>query len=290
MQDRCIALFREVQDTICSGLERADGGAPFREDLWDRPGGGGGRSRVLVDGGIFEKAGVNFSEVHGELDPAFAGEMPGDGPTFHATGISLVLHPASPRIPSVHANFRRIERGSAAWFGGGADLTPYIPCDDDARHFHRTLKAVCDRHGHDRYPDYKAHCDRYFHLPHRGEMRGVGGIFFDGLGGDPEAELAFVADAARSFLDTYLPIVERHRDEPSTERERRFQLLRRGRYAEFNLLYDRGTRFGLKTAGRVESILISMPPLARWEYDFRPEPGSDEAAVIAMLQPRDWAS
>lgn len=296
LRERCRALLQGVQDDICAALEELQGdGDRFAEDLWDREGGGGGRSRILAGDGLFEKAGVNFSEVFGELSPAFAQELPGDGDEFYATGVSLVLHPRSPRIPSVHANWRYIEHGSASWFGGGADLTPYVPeAEADARHFHTTLKAQCDAHDAGYYPAFKARCDEYFHLPHRGEMRGVGGIFWDYLGLDdpdgPAGRLPFVRQCSQGFVDTYVPIVERRMDEPWTERERRFQLLRRGRYAEFNLLYDRGTKFGLKTGGRIESILMSMPPLTAWEYDHRPAPGSPEAQVIAMLQPRDWVA
>jgi coproporphyrinogen III oxidase len=237
---------------------------------------------------------VNFSEVHGELSPAFTKELPGDGKTFFATGVSLVLHPRSPRIPSVHANWRYIEHGSASWFGGGADLTPYVPeAADDARHFHTTLKAQCDAHDAGYYPAFKARCDEYFHLPHRNEMRGVGGIFWDYLGledGRPADRFAFIQECAGGFIDAYIPIVQRRKGEAWTERERQFQLLRRGRYAEFNLLYDRGTKFGLMTGGRVESILMSMPPLTAWQYNHQPAPGSAEAQVIDMLQPRDWVT
>jgi coproporphyrinogen III oxidase len=285
---RADELFRSLQSQICAGLEAADGAARFVEDAWERPGGGGGLTRVLTEGALFERAGVNSSTVHGELKPDFAAQLPGDGARFFACGVSLVLHPRSPRVPTVHANFRCLQRGAALWFGGGADLTPYYPVREDVLHFHRTWKAVCDRHDPEFYPRFKAWCDRYFYLPHRRETRGVGGIFFDDLRRDPERDLAFVADAGAAFLDAYLPIVERRRGEPWGERERAFQLLRRGRYVEFNLLYDRGTTFGLKTDGRTESILMSMPPLARWEYDARFPPGSEEAALADWLRPRDW--
>lgn len=295
LRDRCRTMLQSAQDAICAAIEGADGEGRFVQDLWDRPGGGGGRTRLLTGGAVFEKAGVNYSEVFGELSEGFAKELPGDGREFYATGVSLVLHPESPRIPSVHANWRYIEHGSASWFGGGADLTPFVPSAvDDARHFHTTLKQQCDAHDPAYYPKFKARCDEYFYLPHRAEMRGVGGIFWDYLGLDaeegPGAMLPFIKECSHGFGDTYLPIVARRKQEPSTERERRFQLLRRGRYAEFNLLYDRGTKFGLQTGGRVESILMSMPPLAAWEYDHRPEAGSPEAEVLAMLQPRDWVS
>jgi coproporphyrinogen III oxidase len=285
--ERAEALFRELQSSICAGLEVADGGK-FGSDVWDRPGGGGGTSRVLADGAVFEKAGVNHSSVHGELKPDFAAHLPGDGLAFSATGVSLVLHPRSPRVPTVHANFRCLRRGDALWFGGGADLTPYYPVLDDVRHFHRVWKAACDRHDADFYPRWKRACDEYFYLPHRRETRGVGGIFFDYLQRDPERDLALVADLGRAFLDAYLPIVERRRAEPWGERDRSFQLLRRGRYVEFNLLYDRGTTFGLKTDGRAESILMSLPPLVRWDYDARFPPDSPEAELADWLRPRDW--
>jgi coproporphyrinogen III oxidase len=267
-------------------------GPHFREDSWQREGGGGGRSRVLSEGAIFEKAGVNFSEVFGQLSDAFAGQLPGEGRDFTATGISLVLHPRSPMVPTVHANFRYLTKGDRGWFGGGADLTPYYPYREDVIHFHRTWKRVCDQHA--AVVDYrrlKAWCDEYFFLPHRSEPRGVGGIFFDYLEGDWEARFAFVRDCGDNFLPAYRPIVQRRADEPYTERERAFQEYRRGRYVEFNLLYDRGTTFGLKTGGRVESILMSLPPVVRWHYDYRPEPGSREAELCEYyLKPRDWAA
>jgi coproporphyrinogen III oxidase len=283
------SFFTALQERICAALEQEDGAATFRTDRWERPGGGGGISRVLAGGRVFEKAGVNVSAVHGQLRPEFADTLPGDGTAFFATGISLVLHPQSPRVPTVHANFRCLRRGSARWFGGGADLTPYYPVREDAVHFHRTWKAACDRHDPGFYPRYKKWCDEYFFLPHRGETRGIGGIFFDQLQrGDAARDFAFVRDAGEAFLDAYLPIVRRRRHDAWGERERQFQLLRRGRYVEFNLLYDRGTMFGLKTDGRTESILMSLPPLVRWEYDARFDAGSEEAQLADYLRPRDW--
>jgi len=281
-------FFEGLQTRICDGLEAEDGTGKFRSDRWQRPGGGGGLTRILVDGAVFEKGGVNTSAVHGELKPEFAATLPGDGLRFFATGVSLVLHPKSPRIPTVHANFRCLQRGAALWFGGGADLTPYYPEREDVEHFHRTWKTVCDRHDPAHYARFKKWCDDYFYLPHRGETRGIGGIFFDQLQRDQARDFAFVRDAGDAFLEAYLPIVQRHKLEGWTERERQFQLLRRGRYVEFNLLYDRGTTFGLKTDGRTESILMSLPPLARWEYDAQAEPGSREADLPNWLKPRDW--
>jgi coproporphyrinogen III oxidase len=292
MRDRIVAYFRDLQDRICRGLEELDGAGRFREDLWRREGGGGGRTRVLADGAVFEKAGVNFSEVFGEMSEEFAEQVPGEGRAFFAGGVSLVLHPRNPLVPTVHANFRHLAKGEKQWFGGGADLTPYYPFREDVVHFHRTWKAVCDRHAP--LVDYRAmkeDCDRYFFLPHRGEARGVGGIFFDYLEGDLERLFAFVRDAGDAFLDSYLPIARRRKDLPHTPRQRDWQLYRRGRYVEFNLIYDRGTLFGLKTGGRTESILMSLPPLVRWDYDVRPEPGSPEAELIDVyLKPRDWAA
>ncbi len=290
LRSRAAAYFRDLQDRICAALAELDGSA-FREDRWERPGGGGGRSRVLTDGGLFEKAGVNFSEVSGQLGEEFAAQIPGEGRDFSATGISLVLHPRNPFVPTVHANYRFLSKGGRQWFGGGADLTPYYPFREDVVHFHRIWKGVCARHGppvdHARF---KKWCDDYFFLPHRGEARGVGGIFFDYLEGDLEALFAFVRDCGDSFLEAYLPVARRRKDLPYTERERAFQEFRRGRYVEFNLLYDRGTIFGLKTGGRIESILMSLPPAVRWPYDYRPEPGSREAELYEVLRPRDWAA
>ena len=287
--ERTETYFKELQDGIVKAIEDLDG-VRFREDLWSREGGGGGRTRVLEEGNVFEKGGVNFSSVHGNLPEQFASKIPlGSGTSFFATGISLVLHPRSPMVPAVHANFRYLEKGDAQWFGGGSDLTPCYPYEEDAAHFHRTLKQACDRHDADFYPRFKKWCDEYFMLKHRGEMRGVGGIFFDYLQGDREKNLAFVKDAGNSFVNGYLPIVQRRMKEPYGEHERQYQLYRRGRYVEFNLLYDRGTIFGLETRGRTESILMSLPPLVRWIYDFKAAPGSREEKALEFYQPRDWA-
>jgi coproporphyrinogen III oxidase len=284
------AYFRDLQDRVCAALEQLDGAGRFHEDVWQREGGGGGQTRVLTGGDVFEKAGVNFSDVAGRLSEEFAGQVPGEGRDFTAAGISLVLHPRNPMVPAVHANFRFLTKGPREWFGGGSDLTPYYPYREDVIHFHRTWKAVCERHpGVVDHCRLKRWCDEYFFLQHRGEPRGVGGIFFDYLEGDRRRTFAFVRDAGDSFLDAYLPIARRRKGEPYTERQRAFQEIRRGRYVEFNLLYDRGTLFGLKTGGRVESIFMSLPPLVRWEYDYRPEPGSREAELDDYLTPRDWA-
>jgi coproporphyrinogen III oxidase len=294
IKDRARDFFAALQDRICLALERLDGQSRFREDLWDREGGGGGRTRVLEAGGVFEKAGVNFSEVQGEFPEAFASRLPvGDGLQFFATGISLVLHPLNPFVPTVHANFRYLERGRAGWFGGGTDLTPYYPFIEDVIHFHQTLKSACDLSDRSLYPKFKRWCDEYFFLKHRGESRGVGGIFFDYLTGEDqsgglESVFTFVRSVADVFLSAYLPIAERRRGLAYDERQREFQLIRRGRYVEFNLVYDRGTHFGLETRGRAESILMSLPPLVRWTYDYKPEPGSDEARAWEFFKPRDW--
>jgi coproporphyrinogen III oxidase len=306
--DRAAEFFRALQDRIVAELERLDGGR-FREDAWTRTGGGGGRTRVLAEGALFEKAGVNFSDVFGNFNPELAASLPGEGTEFRATGISLVLHPRSPRVPTVHANFRRLQRGSAGWFGGGADLTPYYFEAEDARHFHRTLKQACDAHDPSFHPRFKAWCDDYFVITHRGEPRGVGGLFFDYLGAgaekmagrkavplsaleaDEERVFAFVRQVGEAFVPAYVPIVERRRRQEWGEAERRWQLIRRGRYVEFNLVYDRGTTFGLRTDGRVESILMSLPPEARWEYCHEPAPNSPEAETLAAIRSRaDWSA
>jgi coproporphyrinogen III oxidase len=306
--DRAVAFLRDLQDRIVAELQGLDG-HPFGEDTWDRPGGGGGRSRVLADGALFEKAGVNFSDVFGELRPDMARSLPGDGASFRATGVSLVLHPRSPRVPTVHANLRFIQRGGAAWFGGGTDLTPYYVVPEDATEFHQVLKGICDRHHRSLYPRFKRWCDRYFYLPHRNEPRGIGGIFFDYLGAgaevtagepappsatewekDSERVFQFVRDLGLGLMNSYSAIVSRRRTETWGDRERDWQLVRRGRYAEFNLIYDRGTLFGLRTDGRTESILMSLPPEVRWRYGAVPEVGSPEATSLeAIRAQRDWA-
>ena len=277
-----------TQDDLIAQLEALDGGARFARDAWERAGGGGGLTGIMTNGAVFERAGVNSSAVWGEFDDAALAKLGGDERRFYATGVSLVLHPRNPMVPTVHANFRYFERGEQWWFGGGSDLTPYYPYDEDCRHFHEVWKSVCDRHDAGYYAHFKRWCDEYFYLPHRGETRGIGGIFFDYLRTDFTRDFAFVRDCGGALIHAYAPIVDRRRDEPSGDREREFQLFRRGRYVEFNLVYDRGTQFGLATGGRTESILMSLPPLARWEYCYTPEPGSREAAALTYLQPRAW--
>jgi coproporphyrinogen III oxidase len=291
LRSRAEGFFRNVQDEITSALEIVDGAEKFFQETWERPGGGGGRTRILTEGAIFEKAGVNFSAVHGDATESTAENKI----TFFATGVSLVLHPRSPKIPTVHANFRYFEQSNGmAWFGGGMDLTPYYLDEEDAFHFHHTLKAACDNHDPSYYPHFKEWCDEYFYIKHREETRGIGGIFFDNLSAidvhEREKIFAFVQDAAHSFLPAYIPIVEKHKDESYNNEEKHWQLLRRGRYVEFNLVYDRGTRFGLETNGRIESILMSLPTAARWEYDVHPSIGSPEAKLESVLKhPREWA-
>lgn len=292
---------RRIQDEICAALEGVDGEGKFREDLWDRPEGGGGRTRVLSEGAVFEKGGVAVSAVHGQLPEVIQKRFGVEQSGFFATGVSLVIHPRSPMVPTVHANFRFFElyespeggKAVDAWFGGGADLTPYYVNEDDCRHFHQALRAPCDKHDATYYPKFKAACDDYFFNSHRGEARGVGGIFFDYMRANDAHSLedihAFVVDAGDSFIPAYLPIVKARKADGWTDAQRYFQELRRGRYVEFNLLHDRGTLFGLKTKGRMESILMSLPPRVRWDYCPEVEAGSEEAKLIEILQnPRDW--
>ena len=291
--ERASKFYAELQSELCRALAEADGGCDFTSDAWQRPGGGGGVARVLEGGPLFEKAGVNWSSVDGELPAELAAHLPGQGRTFRACGVSLVLHPRSPMVPTTHANFRCLTRGDALWFGGGADLTPYYFFRDDAVHFHQTLADACDRHRPvGDYERFKAWCDDYFFLPHRNETRGVGGVFFDYLGakGEHPGEQVFdfVRDVAGAFAQAYLPIAQRRQPTPYGDTERTWQLRRRGRYVEFNLIYDRGTLFGLKTNGRIESILMSLPPMVRWDYDVMAQPGSPEAELLTHLRPTDW--
>jgi coproporphyrinogen III oxidase len=284
------AAVAALQRELCDGLGRADGAGWFSSDRWERPGGGGGTSCVLQEGALLEKAGVNVSDVEGEIPSALRARLPGDGPRFVACGLSVVVHPRSPMVPTAHANVRFLARGGSAWFGGGADLTPYYLFEEDCAAFHRALRALCDEHLPGRHAELKRAADAYFFLPHRGEHRGVGGVFFDDLGGEPGAGLAFARALPRVFLEAFLAIAARRRELAWGEDERRWQEIRRGRYVEFNLVHDRGTVFGLETRGRIESVLMSLPPRVRWPYDHRPAPGSREAALLDVLrQPRDWA-
>ena len=286
-----------LQQTIVASLARIDGRA-FRRDEWSRPEGGGGVAQVLEDGGVFERAGVNFSHVHGASLPpsASAGRPELAGRSFQAMGVSLVLHPRNPYVPTVHMNVRFFVAGEAVsaaawWFGGGMDLTPYYPFAEDARHFHRACRDALAPYGADRYPRYKRWCDDYFYLKHRAEPRGIGGVFFDDLNQpDFAACFALTRSVGSQFLPAYLPILERRRGLAYGERERAFQAYRRGRYVEFNLVYDRGTLFGLQSGARTEAILMSLPPRVEWRYDWKPEPGSAEAKLYTeFLVPRDWA-
>jgi len=287
----------ELQERICRELAQHDGAASFGEDLWQRPEGGGGNSRVLSRGRVFEQAGVNFSHVFGERLPASATAHRPElqGRHFEALGVSLVVHPNNPYVPTSHANVRFFiaEKGGEVpvwWFGGGFDLTPFYPFEEDCRHWHHIANACCQPFGDEVYPQYKAWCDRYFYLKHRNETRGVGGLFFDDLNHwGFERCFDFIQAVGEGYLEAYLPIVARRKGMEYGERERQFQLYRRGRYVEFNLVYDRGTLFGLQTGGRTESILMSMPPLVRWEYDWKPQPGSPEAELYEhYLAPREW--
>lgn len=291
------AYLRQLQDRICAGVAAEDGEAAFHEDVWKRDEGGGGRSRVLRDGAVFEQAGINFSHVMGKaLPPSATAQRPElAGCGFQALGVSLVIHPRNPYVPTSHANVRffvaeRPAEAVAWWFGGGFDLTPYYGFDEDCRHWHETASAACQILGPGAYQRYKQWCDHYFYIRHRGEPRGIGGLFFDDLNTpDFETSFAFTRSVGDHFLEGYLPIVRRRRDQPYGDRERQFQLYRRGRYVEFNLVYDRGTLFGLQSGGRTESILMSLPPLVAWRYDWRPTPGTPEAELYQRyLQPRDW--
>ncbi len=288
-----------LQDRICRELEAEDGGGRFREDSWVRAEGGGGRSRVLEGGVVIEKGGVNFSHVHGnKLPPSATAHRPElAGRSFQAMGVSLVIHPRNPYAPTSHANVRLFvaeKEGEAPvwWVGGGFDLTPYYGFAEDCRDWHRHAQAVCAPYGEDVYPRYKQWCDDYFFIKHRHEARGIGGLFFDDLNEwGFERCFAFIQAVGNGYIDAYRPILARRKDTAYGERERNFQLVRRGRYVEFNLVYDRGTIFGLQTGGRTESILMSLPNLVSWQYDFQPEPGSVESRFVEeFLRPRDWAA
>jgi coproporphyrinogen III oxidase len=307
MKAKFYQYIQNLQDTITSKLETVDGKAKFREDLWERPdtstglstGGGGGRTRVIENGAVFEKGGVNISAVHGKLPESMQKHFNVKDADFFACGLSLVLHPKSPLVPTVHANWRYFEmydeQGDIvdSWFGGGQDLTPYYLFEDDAKHFHQTCKTACDKHNETFYQKYKDRCDTYFFNSHRNEARGIGGLFFDYCKASDDMTMEnwynFVTEVGNSFLDAYIPIVEKRKDLPYTEAHRTWQEIRRGRYVEFNLVHDKGTLFGLKTNGRIESILMSLPPHVQWQYNHTPKQGSDEEKLIEVLKnPKDW--
>jgi coproporphyrinogen III oxidase len=299
MKETFYQYIQHLQDTITSKLETVDGRAKFREDVWKRKEGGGGRTRVIENGNVFEKGGVNISAVHGKLPETMRKHFGVEEANFYACGLSLVLHPKNPMVPTVHANWRYFEMHNEqgnivdSWFGGGEDLTPYYLFEDDAKHFHKTCKTACDKHNKTFYPKYKDRCDTYFYNSHRNEARGIGGLFFDYCKASDDMTMEnwynFVTEVGNSFLDAYIPIVEKRKDLPYSEAHRTWQEIRRGRYVEFNLVHDKGTLFGLKTNGRIESILMSLPPHVQWQYNHTPEQGSDEEKLIEVLKnPKDW--
>jgi coproporphyrinogen III oxidase len=299
MKNKFYAYIQTLQDKITAELERVDGQATFRQDLWKRPEGGGGRTRVIENGAVFEKGGVNISAVHGSLPQAMQTYFKVGDVDFFACGLSLVIHPKNPMVPTVHANWRYFEmydkEGNTVdqWFGGGQDLTPYYLFEEDARHFHQTCKSACDKHHPDFYSKFKKQCDAYFWNAHRNEARGLGGLFFDYCKASEDFMLDnwydFVTEVGNSFLEAYVPIVEKRKNLEYTPENRNWQEIRRGRYVEFNLVHDKGTLFGLKTNGRIESILMSLPPHVQWVYDHHPEAGSEEEKLINILQnPIDW--
>ncbi|WBL25602.1 oxygen-dependent coproporphyrinogen oxidase [Zunongwangia sp. HGR-M22] len=299
MKDQFYQYIQELQDTITSKLEEIDGVAKFKEDLWKRDEGGGGRTRVIENGAIFEKGGVNISAVHGPLNPAMQEYFGVGDVNFFACGLSLVIHPKSPMIPTVHANWRYFEMydkdGTTLdqWFGGGQDLTPYYLFEEDAIHFHQVSKNACDKHDPKFYPEYKKRCDLYFWNAHRNEARGIGGLFFDYLKDSEQHSITdwyhFVTEVGNSFLEAYVPIVEKRKDLEYDQIHRNWQEIRRGRYVEFNLVHDKGTLFGLKTNGRIESILMSLPPHVQWVYDHHPKAGSEEDKLLEVLKkPKEW--
>ncbi|TKB46437.1 oxygen-dependent coproporphyrinogen oxidase [Thalassotalea mangrovi] len=291
-----VDFLTDLQDRICQQLEQADGSGKFVEDKWQREEGGGGRTRVLTDGAVIEQGGVNYSLVSGnKLPPSATAHRPElAGRTWRACGVSLVIHPKNPFIPTSHANVRFFiaeKEGEAPvwWFGGGFDLTPFYPFDEDVKHWHQVAHDLCQPFGDDVYDKHKHWCDDYFYLKHRNETRGVGGLFFDDLNEWDFAQcLSYIQAVGQGFIDAYVPIIERRKNHPYDDTHRQFQLYRRGRYVEFNLVFDRGTLFGLQSGGRTESILMSMPPLARWQYNYQPESDTQEAKLQAYLTPRDW--
>jgi coproporphyrinogen III oxidase len=290
MKEKIIEAYKQLQDNICKGLAEADGGAEFVEDLWERPEGGGGRTRIISHGNVFEKGGVAFSAVHGKIPDFLLKEnskLPADG-TFLATGVSLVMHPKNPFVPIIHMNVRYFEiDGFTFWFGGGIDLTPHYVNLEDANYFHSCLANTCHKFDAAYYPKFKQWADDYFYLPHRKETRGIGGIFFDHLGRNGETDKStlfeFSLAIGNTFLPSYLPLVEKNKNLAFTEENKKWQEIRRGRYVEFNLVYDRGTKFGLETGGRTESILMSLPPVAQWQYNYQPQPGSIEEQTQQQL-------
>jgi len=288
-KERIAETYKMIQDEICSGLEGLDGGAKFVEELWERDGGGGGRTRVIQNGDVLEKGGVNFSAVHGKLSETVKKYLRTEEDSFFATGVSIVIHPNNPWVPIIHMNIRYFELSKQVrWFGGGIDLTPHYVVEEEAKYFHDRVKEVCDRHHPSFYPEFKAWADRYFFIKHRNESRGIGGVFYDRLtsektGLGAEQIFDFSCDLGRAFVPIYAELVNQNRAKSYSQREKDWQMLRRGRYAEFNLVYDAGTRFGLETNGRIESILMSLPPQANWAYDFQPEPGSPEERTLALL-------
>lgn len=299
MKEQFVTYIRALQNTITSRLEAMDGKATFKEDIWEREEGGGGRTRVIENGAVFEKGGVNISEVNDALPESMQQYFGVKDANFFACGLSLVLHPKNPMVPTVHANWRYFEMYNKEgeivdqWFGGGQDLTPYYLFEEDATHFHATCKAACDAHHPDFYPRYKARCDEYFYNVHRGEARGIGGLFFDYLKKTEAMQMQdwydFVTQVGDSFLEAYVPIVKKRKDIRYTESQRNWQEIRRGRYVEFNLVHDKGTLFGLKTNGRIESILMSLPPHVQWVYDHHPDKGSEEEKLLTVLKnPVNW--
>lgn len=300
-KEQISADYQLIQDEICKALEQTDGGANFEEELWEREGGGGGRTRIIQNGNIFEKGGVNFSAVHGHLPHTMKKALNVEQDDFFATGVSIVIHPNHPMVPIVHMNIRYFEMPSSfasgkpvRWFGGGIDLTPHYVIEDDARYFHSHLKSVCDRFSHDFYHRFKLWADEYFFIKHRGEMRGVGGIFYDRLTANEELSweqvFEFSKAVGRSFAPVYTELVNRNRNYDFNEDQQAWQYQRRSRYAEFNLVYDAGTRFGLETNGRIESILMSLPPTAKWVYNYQPIAGSEEEKTLSLLKKGiNWA-
>ena len=299
MKEQFYSYIKDLQNQITKALEKVDGKATFREDLWNRTEGGGGQSRIIENGEVIEKGGVNISAVHGPLPESMQAYFKVSNVNFFACGLSLVIHPKNPMAPTVHANWRYFEMYNEnnecvdQWFGGGLDLTPYYLFEEDAKHFHLQCKKACDAHDSHFYPEFKDKCDAYFHNSHRGEARGVGGLFFDYLKADKKYSIVdrynFTTEVGNAFLEAYIPILEKRKSMSYTPAQRTWQEIRRGRYVEFNLVHDKGTLFGLKTNGRIESILMSLPPTVQWRYDHQPDPDSDESKLLEILKnPKSW--